>query len=269
MPNLYKNSEGKVLLSAGSKIIKQPYSFSKAFTNRMGLNNYININHVLSSEYSIILQHYTPHLTYGDVHRPFCNITNGTDNIEFGGYDRSGGYIAIAKNSQFFTSSLSLISYLNEYNVAYYYHDNTTYNSQTKSNNLSSGKVAYSQFNISSTKLYVGAIRVSAGATPNIFMMQDQKIAQFAIFNRELTSSEYLYYYNNGLFNDLQSLVGVMILYKNDKAEILDFSVAQDGSDLRVGVRDYSGFNRHGELMNLPAGTTQYKLDYANTNLFV
>ena len=54
------------------------------------------------------------------------------------------------------------------------------------------------------------------------------------------------------------------------KAEILDFSAAQDGSDMRVGVRNFgSVINGHGEIIGLPAGTLEEQVDYANANLFV
>jgi hypothetical protein len=92
---------------------------------------------------------------------------------------------------------------------------------------------------------------------------------EFRLFNRVFNITEILYNSNNGTYNEPFSLLGIEVWYKFDLAEILDFSDALDNSDLRVGVRDFSGNNRHGELINLPAGTLQEKLDYANANLIV
>jgi hypothetical protein len=112
-------------------------------------------------------------------------------------------------------------------------------------------------------------MRNASGTSPNVFAQPTTKYSEFVVFDRGLPDSEFKFYYSNACGSELQSTVGISVYLKNNFAEILDFSTAQDGTVLRVGVRDYSGFNRHGEIINLPAGTTQYKLDYANTNLFV
>ena len=88
-------------------------------------------------------------------------------------------------------------------------------------------------------------------------------------YSRSISEGESLYAYAHGLGSDPQLSVGLEINMYCDKAEILDFSALQDGSDMRVGCRDYSGNNRHGMIMNLPAGTLQEQLDWANANLFV
>lgn len=89
-----------------------------------------------------------------------------------------------------------------------------------------------------------------------------------SFFNRALNIDEIAYEYNNGLGNDFLNTMGLQFFYRCQLAELLDFSIAQDGSDIRVGIRDETAYNRHGELLNLPAGTLQEQLDYANLNLF-
>src|SRR5690554_960964 len=40
---IYNNGENKILMSAGDRIIRQPYDFGLSFVNPLGLNNYIEI----------------------------------------------------------------------------------------------------------------------------------------------------------------------------------------------------------------------------------
>lgn len=87
----------------------------------------------------------------------------------------------------------------------------------------------------------------------------------FLLYGRDLTENELRYLYNNELGNGPLNLNLLLVYYKYLQAEIFDFggTIGQ-----AVGVRDYSGNNNHGRIMNLPAGTLQEQLDYANANLF-
>ena len=51
---LYKNTEGKVLMSVGNKLIKQPYNFGNAFQNRIGLNNQIEFSYNIGFDHTIV-----------------------------------------------------------------------------------------------------------------------------------------------------------------------------------------------------------------------
>jgi len=93
-------------------------------------------------------------------------------------------------------------------------------------------------------------------------------ISEFAFFNRYLTQDEILYRRSNMSINDFMSLSGCTCYLLLNYAELLDFSALQNGSDMRIGCRDYSGFNNHGEIINLPAGTVAEKINYTNTYLF-
>lgn len=97
-----------------------------------------------------------------------------------------------------------------------------------------------------------------------------RKVGLYRIYNRILTENEYTHNYNKQLGGEPLSTLGLEYEFLMNKAEILDFSVAQDGSDMRVGVRNFGSIvNGHGEIIGLPAGTLQEKVDYANANLFV
>ena len=54
-----------------------------------------------------------------------------------------------------------------------------------------------------------------------------------------------------------------MHYFNLDVAEVINIS----GTDYPC-IRDSIG-GKHGKIMNLPAGTAQQKVDYANANLFV
>lgn len=89
------------------------------------------------------------------------------------------------------------------------------------------------------------------------------------IYDRELLMGELDYTYNNLSGHQPFTLFGVKAYYLFQKAELLDFSTGQDGSDMRVGVRDFSGNNNHLFFTGLGAGTNASKLAYANANLFI
>ena len=87
---------------------------------------------------------------------------------------------------------------------------------------------------------------------------------ELIVFDRKISLDEYRHINNNRNGNPPLTNQGLFIYLKLNSAEILSIG----GVD-KVGVRDYSGNNRHGEIMNLPAGTLQEQLDWANANLFV
>lgn len=276
MPNLYKTSENKVLLSAGSRIIKQPYNFGKMFMNRMGLNNYIRIANLnLSANSTIMNWVVCPHTIGGNKHYPFYNLRNNTDNISLSLQTTNQDYLGLVKNN-FPVNGVSNFGLIYDniqspQGLNLFYEIIRTDNTAThKSAYRSVTTTGIATTNIAAiNEIDIGALRFASGTVLNVFAQSTTKYSEFVVFDRELSDSEFKFYYSNACGSELQSTLGVSVYLKNDKAEILDFSVAQDGSDLRVGVRDYSGFNRHGEIINLPSGTPQYKVDYANTNLFI
>ena len=89
------------------------------------------------------------------------------------------------------------------------------------------------------------------------------------VFNRSVSVSELSYLYSNASGNNLMSTQG--LIKNNYLGAVLatDFSVLQDSSDLRPGSVDAVNYLNNMELINLPAGTVQQKVDYANANLFV
>ena len=88
--------------------------------------------------------------------------------------------------------------------------------------------------------------------------------AEAVIFNRALSNDEIVYYYNNGLGNDIAILDQILGHYKMRQAEELTINGIQD-----VGIKNDIQDAYHLKINGLPAGTIEEKRDWANANLFV
>jgi len=264
--------EGKILTSVGSRIIKQPYEFGNAlyattFENYIKIAN-LNIplipstelfwsrdnNSDLSSNISTrksptTNNNYTRYVTGGTVRFSLNGYSEYGINQIFGNYP-----VVLEGDVNFFATVLGEASGLNRCNAS------------IVTSNYNRGLIV----DQTTSLIYLGIISgTTQPESPYALKNKLHAIGRYIVYSRILTSAEISYYYNNKLGSEPQSTAGLEIDLHNDFAEILDFSALQNGSDMRVGCRDYSGFNRHGEIMNLPAGTLQQKLDYANANLFV
>lgn len=270
MPSIYKTPDGAILKNPDGKIIKQPHDFGFAFQNRMGINNYIRISNVSD------LNNYGQSILWVNNEKPptGTEVVLSTTNTNLDNYSlcNSGKVYFVSKNyigvdsTYHATLSINNTTLLEMLMISYKLRSN--YNNSLIVNEKESTKIqnTSNDFNLKSIQLSAG-VHLS-GESINRYTTR-VLYNRYILINRDLSLAEYLYFYNNNLGNDLQSTTGVDIDLHCEKAEILDFSPLQDGSNMRVGCRDYSGYNRHGEIMNLPAGTLQQKLDFANANLFV
>lgn len=273
MPFIYKTPDGAVLKNPDGKLIKEPYNFGNAFTNRIGLNNYIAINNLNLTQFNQTLfwVYYPAGWGVSGEVTPYYNLKNtNNDNFIITFWEYGGGWLYCCKNS---TSTNIVAGSIQPGDVAgcrlfSLTLRNSLYNTM-KLNKLTLNYASGQSNNYPITSIWLGAIRNEFGSDPNSFINNNKRLGRFIFFNREISTSEYLFYFNNSSGNNPQSTLGLEIDLHCNFAEILDFSPLQNGSDMRVGCRDYSGYNRHGEIMNLPAGTLQQKLDFANANLFV
>lgn len=267
---IYNNGENKVLMSAGDRIIRQPYEFGNSFQNKAGLNNYIEVQNLgLSSDAYTMLAWSSVNANVGSAGAIGCaaSITLSTDRHTSLINRGLGAQASVTAPDQNVSQNLTIAG-----NAALMGCVKTgpDYDFYT---NLSLSKFT-GVINQSAiiNKLIVAAILshvTSVGTLIQVFPNPVAKNSRVIIFSRVITAAEYRFYYNNKLGSNLQSREGVEVDLLCDKAEILDFSVLQDGSDLRVGCRDHSGFNRHGQIMNLPVGSLADQLAFANANLFV
>lgn len=111
--------------------------------------------------------------------------------------------------------------------------------------------------------LDIEAIRIGRGTQPVQYNPNTNVLYYF--FDRILTNDEILAIYNNRQVSEPITTSGLKIMLDYNKAEVLDFSLAQDGSDLRAGFRDMSGNNNHGYVMGI-SGTPQDVVNEVNAN---
>ncbi|HVW15727.1 MAG TPA: hypothetical protein VHB54_17975 [Mucilaginibacter sp.] len=79
---------------------------------------------------------------------------------------------------------------------------------------------------------------------------------EFRIYNKVLSLEEISSNYNNGLGSNPSITENLLAWYKFQEFETLDFSRLQDGSDMRLGIRDYSGKNNHAQAISLDTNPT-------------
>jgi hypothetical protein len=77
------------------------------------------------------------------------------------------------------------------------------------------------------------------------------KIDELRIYNVRLTAAQIQLNYNNGAGENPCVTEYLENWYKFEVFENLDFSIAQDTSDIRLGMRDYSGKNNHLQPINM------------------
>lgn len=283
---IYNNGENKVLMSAGDRIIRQPYEFGNSHsivTERGYLAQYyiqclspvVNIN---VEDFSVII-FYNPSVQPSNNRGVFafksnsyeCAIGVGmrsiyTDSIQID-FNKETELVYGPNTTRILTvlgihgSIIDAVSF-NKNTIKAYRSTpllgivESSYNSST---------VSFTSDTYNYLKIARGQRGLQSYETPNASV----SVNRLLVFNRIISKQEVEFIFSNGNGNNPQSIVGLGLDIITNKAEILDFSILQDGSDLRVGCRDYSGFNRHGQIMNLPAGSLEDQLAFANANLFV
>jgi hypothetical protein len=112
---------------------------------------------------------------------------------------------------------------------------------------------------------YYKAYKTTAPVDPlKLSVAQYSKIPRVVFFDREILSTEMIYYYNNNLGNDLLNQEGL----------ISDFNFTKGECEVvTVDSVEYAGFKdsisgMHCYFTNLPAGTPQEQVDFVNNNLF-
>lgn len=82
---------------------------------------------------------------------------------------------------------------------------------------------------------------------------------EFRLYSTALRDDQVITNYNNRMGNNPCETEHLLIWHKFEKFETLDFSPLQDGSDMRLGIRDMSGKNNHSQPFNMdtnPASPT-------------
>lgn len=276
MAEIYKNNDSQILFGNGGNVFKKPFNFTNGFTPIA--NEYVEISNltVTSSNVSILgLKKYT------------SKSMIISAQIESGYHMQIGGR---SNDTLFTTPPSSFIEGANDVdeskNLALIYHHNNAgfytswYGSLRTSYSDQPSDSGYRTLTRDLTSTFVASVirSFTIGAGGSTTDSSGNIITSYSgtgsmhknvlLYDRELSTSELKYIWNNGLLNEPLVLSGCICYFKLNKAEIIDFSITQDGSDMRIGVRDFSGSNNHGEIKNLPVGTNEEKLTYANANLF-
>lgn len=261
---IYNNGENKILFSAGDRIIQQPYDFGRAFRN---INNcYLQVDDInLPANWGFVI--------ISDMKGPFSDTTdNGLFQAIAPSLGLADNVMARRRANQSFiinvidNSTFTIESNVEDYPIRYFFSKSDKYLSfNGVSRTLS--EVAATRSKAVRAHIRIGACGGHSSNSLNASMflstLRGSTINRVYIVNRELSVSELLYLWNNRLFSEPQSMEGFIHDYNNQFAEIINIS----GTDY-VCVNDSIG-NKPAKIMNLPAGTLQEQLDWANANLFV
>lgn len=263
---LLKNSDGKILRNSGGKTLKQNYNLGMAFRGGNIDNAYGRVN--TTSLPAFNSQGFTVQWIFD------TNGANGSGGIV--NIESASGWIGTdsasnATGSDFFDLDFSTGDRMGDNNVFF---------DKTSATILFAdvGTKKYSKASLVSEDIFVAAMlgEVATLIEINALMKAsgsggrgNYQYAEFRLYNRIISNNELKYWYNNGLYNSPLVMTDLLCWYDFSLAQILDFSALQDGSDMRVGVRNLGTIiDAHLELFNLPAGTNEEKRDYANQNLF-
>jgi|GEM_PF-1584826 len=269
---LFKNNQDQVLRSSSGNIMTRPYDFGNAFVNQG--DNYIQVNREFSQYLNLYMWYYDYNSVPGAGGNTYLwEALNANSDVISCNYSTvsSGGTFAVGLNNTGTGNSVSKLIQTSSLNQRGFRNGVILIKVI-----LTEGGMNRLRFNYATEYVYnqtvenkVELSQIGFGkVTTNYNRTELIRLNRIMLFNRELSEVEYRYLYNNRLGRDLLSKDGLLLDLHNNRAEILDFSEEQDGSDTRVGIRDFSGNNYHGEIMNLPAGTLEEQLSYANVNLF-
>lgn len=105
----------------------------------------------------------------------------------------------------------------------------------------------------------IGTFRFGLGGNGFPFPFSNIHFDEVRLYSKVLTQQQISLNYNNGVGNNPDETEFLMLWLKFEQFETLDFSASQDGSDLRLGIRDLSNNNRHAQPINMdtnPASPT-------------
>lgn len=106
--------------------------------------------------------------------------------------------------------------------------------------------------------LYFAITRFAAG-----LVYEKRRLVDIKVFSRAISDTELNYLENLGLGNEPLSVVSLEVWHTNSSAEILHIEGVE-----KIGIRDIARGVNHSEVVNLPVGTLEDQLSYANANLF-
>lgn len=272
---VYKNETGQVLFGNSGNVFRKPYSFSNAFINNGG-SRYIKVSNLSVSldDASMVSLKHRP-----DSGSSF--VTAKATGYSMQLTQRTADTLFATPDSGFIDGQID-VDATNDYAQIYLGNNNGLYTSTVlKTFKASQDTPPQSGIRIDEKdntgdytpntidEFWIGAGNNNVGTSPvgdtvSVYSNSTAKHKNIMLFNRQLSLDELKHMWNNALYSEPLSLDGCILYFKLELAEILN----NGGSDF-VGVRNEIVGQPHGEIMNLPVGTLQEQLDYANANLFV
>lgn len=262
------NNDGKILRSSSSgKVLKQNYNFggyvnSQNYTIQIPTLSDYNFNDGFS-----VLNFRKDGSLSPDIRPGIFNITVDSLNqnsISFGHDYQYGNHSVVTYKN----GNSQSINRADRVNMMFFYSQPNLPKCEILNSLTTFNRSSFSDPDIEQLDLSVLGKSIEIGygyGRAGMVGYDRSRRGMFLIYGRDLSENELRYLYNNELGNEPLSSNLLLVYYKYLQAEIFDFGGAIEQA---VGVRDYSGNNNHGLIMNLPAGTLQEQLDYANTNLF-
>lgn len=275
MSKILKNVDAKVVRSVGGNVLRENFQFSKGFYNGDLVNAYLRMPHFAnvisrSSEWTMLGWVNHNNSLSGNLCYPVLAIVNA--NASGAGVSLAAAILNNSTLEHVKSETASLFGSgpsgfivraggsPGRNFVGFHYNgiDELRYYLNSSVSQQAYSNVAWAY---DFTNVYIAVYnRFGTVSYPII-------CDEYVVFNRALSAQEASYIYNAKTGNDPASIEGLKGWYKMELAEILDFSIAQDGSDLRAGIRDRSDNFNHLDFINVPAGTNQERVDYINTNL--
>jgi hypothetical protein len=258
---IYNNGENKILLSAGDRIIRQPYEFNIGFNNSLitAPTCYFEGEGPLPSNWGWIAYIGGRAQSYSDVYlmqaimtslnladnfviRSNSNLPNiydsvsGTQTFSFPTTPQSVRYVFSREDGFFVFTRQTLLAY------------SPTPRNEADRDRL---RIGVSGFYTNNAADISGRLNFAI-------------LHKIYIINQEYSNSELLYANNNSLLQDLQFKRGIVSEYEFHPSNLKE--ITYQGQPV-VGMEDVQG-NRHLKLVGLPAGTIEEQIEWARANLY-
>lgn len=255
---IYNNGENKVLMSAGDRIIKQPYEANEGFNNDVTPRCWFESEEPLPADWGVIF--YVGSLSGNDtgIFQAVSAELNLADNLVVRRNIYIPNIIDAVPGTQPATLtpfSTRAVRYFHSTDVGWYAFLNGA--ALVFSNTLRTESVR-SKIKIGASGSYLGNL------TSNYSYLDGAILHRFIIVDRLLANSELQFMHNNAILAEPQSRQGFLneYIFTKDTLQIVNYQ----GVDV-VGMTDLIGI-RTLKLMGLPTGSLQEQLDWARANLY-
>ncbi|MBI9064885.1 MAG: hypothetical protein JEZ14_23060 [Marinilabiliaceae bacterium] len=234
---------GKIMRAQQSgKVLKQNYNFGKGWKSYNLNGEYVSISKQIPINTAFSVGFFGKRIGSSTYTYTFFTTDLGDNNLRFS--------FSFAENhNAYWNGNISVPKPLSNGLACINFDGNQgSFFNQTTFTNIGTGGL---------TSTINTILLLSSGNATNYQMLNG-----LFIFDRVLTINEAVYRDNNHLGNEFLNKLGLINYYPLTQAKILNV-----GGNNKVGIEDVIS-GEHGTIENLPAGTLQEQLDYANTNLF-